>query len=417
VRALGTAQDFNDFLSPYVQTRIWLAGGDPYDAKSLVQYWPKDLDVPDFVRNGALDGTLALRHGVPSPYPITAFPLFVPFALAPWRVANVCWLLAESVSFVVLLYGLFQVTRPQIPDSRIDLLVLAPLLMAPFHTALAVENPVVVAIALATAAVALAEKRRRVLPAFMLACAIAVKPTVVLPFAIFFALRKSWRMLAYTAVMTTGLVLIAAIRLTGIGSWWTSFLSVNHGMFSSGGVNDFSSSNPIRFDLVNLQVVVSQVVGSASCAQYVSFALILIAAMIWLRLRKVSAEPPVLLDLAIASVISILSVYHRFHDAALLVFVVAWAISELGNGGSRRAGICLAAMLPFIVPGAALLRGVARSHPTIAVLSQNRLWNLFIAPHQVWLIAGMLLTLLFSQAKLRSFETRGCVPMPVTEAA
>jgi hypothetical protein len=417
-RALHPAGDFNDFLSPYVQARIWLSGGDPYDARALVEHWPRDIATPDFLKREAMDGSLARLHGVPSPYPITAFSLLVPVALLPWRIANLFWLGFEILSFLVLLVALLHITKAYVSKLRASLLVLAILPLAPIHTAFSVENIVIVAIALGTAAVLLEEKGYGLLAAVLLACGTAVKPTVALPFIGVFILRRRWGSLLCTAALFVSAFLVAEIRMIASGTQWlASFLAVNWGMFSPGGVNDFSSANPIRFDLVNLQVVLSQFVTSPQLAQYLSITVTLIALLLWLWFRRRVPEQPVLLDVAIASLITLLPVYHRFYDASLLIFAVAWAVTELRGTASIYAWICLAGTLPFMVPGAAALNALVRSSALIAAVSRGWWWNMFVGPHQVWLIAAMLVALLLAQRKLRHSEIRIPSVVPAVEAA
>jgi hypothetical protein len=407
LRALRPEGDFNDFLSPYVQARIWFAGGDPYDPNALVSHWPKDLPTPEFVKREARDGSLARLHGVPSPYPVTAFPLLLPVALAPWRVANLCWILFETLSFMVFFWGLLRIARARTSSLSAAALAVAILPLAPVHTAFAVGNPVVIAVAFATWAVALHGKGRTVLPALLLAFAAALKPTVALPFLLFFAIRKHWTTLAFTGVAGLAMFVVAQVRMSVSGTdWLTSFVSVNHGMFSPGGVNDFSSANPIRFDLVNIQVVMSQFVASPQLAQYLSIGVALVALLVWWRLRNRTPEQSVMLDLAIASMISLLPVYHRFYDVALIVFPVAWAITEWRGTLSRYAWVSLAAAIPFLVPGTALLSRTAHSSAAVEEFSKSWWWYLFIAPHQVWLVVAMLITLLLAQGKLRASKAK-----------
>jgi hypothetical protein len=168
---------------------------------------------------------------------------------------------------------------------------------------------------------------------------------------------------------------------------------------------------------LNLQVLMSQLVATPRLAQYLSVGLILITLLIWLSLRQRMPDQPMLLDLAILSVIALLPVYHRFYDAALLIFPIAWAIYELRSTVARHARVCLAMTVPFFLPGAAMLKGLAHFNATVETLSQSWWWNLFIAPHQVWLIASMLVTLLMAQRKLVSRELRIAAATPAAEAA
>ncbi|PYV70719.1 MAG: hypothetical protein DMG97_18485, partial [Acidobacteria bacterium] len=64
------------------------------------------------------------------------------------------------------------------------------------------------------------------------------------------------------------------------------------------------------------------------------------------------------------------------------------------------AQVILAATVPFLIPGAALLRHLASSQTFIGSLSRSWWWNPFIAPHEAWLVFLILLVLLSAVRKL-----------------
>src|SRR5437667_3115275 len=43
------ATDLNDFVAPYIQTRLLLKGLDPYSPKNLVRHWPEGARRPEFL--------------------------------------------------------------------------------------------------------------------------------------------------------------------------------------------------------------------------------------------------------------------------------------------------------------------------------------------------------------------------------
>jgi hypothetical protein len=153
-------------------------------------------------------------------------------------------------------------------------------------------------------------------------------------------------------------------------------------------------------------VVLSQFVTSPQLAQYLSITATLIALVLWPWFRRGVPEQPVLLDLAILSLIALLPVYHRFYDASLLLCAVALAVTELRGTASIYAWICLASTLPFMLPGAAALKALVRYSALIAAVSRGWWWKMFVGPHQVWLIAARLVALLLAQRKLRHNEIR-----------
>ena len=90
---------FNDFISPYIQTKAWLRGSDPYDPQTLAKLWPSEAARPSFVYPESLDGTLPAKRGIPSPYPLTAFPLLAPLVQVHWTAAALTWTIFNITAF------------------------------------------------------------------------------------------------------------------------------------------------------------------------------------------------------------------------------------------------------------------------------------------------------------------------------
>src|SRR5204863_10118300 len=101
-RAIRSGTEINDFISPYVQTRVWLGGEDPYDLDILARSWP--------VATNSSPAAL-LERGIPSPYPITGFPLLAPLSALPWKKANLIWAGLEVVFFALFVYSLWAIVR------------------------------------------------------------------------------------------------------------------------------------------------------------------------------------------------------------------------------------------------------------------------------------------------------------------
>ena len=390
VRAFRSSNDYNDFLSPYVQTKVWLSGQDPYDLGVLARSWP--------FRGESLKLSL-LARGIPSPYPITGFPLLAPLAALSWPNANLLWQVTEVLFFAILLASLLSIAKvSEVAGSRY-LIVLATLAFAPFHTALAVENVALVALTFAAAAIA-CERRNHLIAGLLLACGLALKPTVAFPAFVYLLVRRQWSSVLTSLGLCAVLLLTAAMRMMLVGTdWLSNYVANGRHLFDTGTVYDFSSANPLRFDLVNAQLVLSQFL-SRSLAQYVSAAIAIVGLIFWLQLRQRVRRDHALLDLSVLSVLALVPLYHRFYDAALLIFPVAWAITNLRGAAARYAQVILAATVPFLIPGAALLRHLASSQTFIGSLSRSWWWNPFIAPHEAWLVFLILLVLLSAVRKL-----------------
>jgi hypothetical protein len=392
IRALRSGDEYDDFISPYVQTKVWLSGQNPYDLDTLARSWP--------IQRASLERSLAAR-GIPSPYPITGFPLLAPIAAISWKNANLLWQVVEIAAFILFLASLASIVKRRANQSEESeyFIVLSALIFAPFHTGIAVENVAMVAIAFTTAALA-CKDRNRVAAGLLLACGIALKPTVAIPAFLLLLIRKQW----WSALTTVGayvvLLLIAAVRMMLAGTGWISdYIHNGQHLFDPGTIYDFSSANGLHFDLVNSQVIFSQFL-SRPLSQYVAAGIAVVSVLLWLYLRSEISGDSYLLDLSLLSVVVLVPLYHRFYDAALLIFPVAWAITNLRGTAAGWAKLILAATLPFTIPGAALLRHLADSNAFIRALAQSWWWNLFIAPHQAWLVLFVLMAILFARRKL-----------------
>lgn len=147
------AASFNDYISPYVQTRAWMQGEDPYSSQDLVRLWPPDADHPEFLSRELADGSLVFKRGIPTAYPLPAFVLNAPIASLPWHIAQPVWVVITLLSFVVTVASVMSVAN-LLPWTRWSLVFLAlALALAPFQTALAAGSIVSAAVAASAAAV------------------------------------------------------------------------------------------------------------------------------------------------------------------------------------------------------------------------------------------------------------------------
>jgi hypothetical protein len=169
-------------------------------------------------------------------------------------------------------------------------------------------------------------------------------------------------------------------------------------MFGSGAIDDYTSANRLRFDLLNLQLVLSQVLGKRLLTEGVSWLIVLGFLGWWGRsYRKQAAPHDGLFNLAILAVITLLPFYHRFTDAGMLFPALAWSISEAIRRHGSPAKAILILACPFLLPGAALLKALTASDPTVSGMALSWWWQLFVEPHQVWLLVAIVVLLLVVQ--------------------
>jgi hypothetical protein len=145
--------------------------------------------------------------------------------------------------------------------------------------------------------------------------------------------------------------------------------------------------------MVNLQAALFPVLQNRTYTQVATWAVFVVVLGLWFRAvcrdRRVG-----LLDLAILATATLLPLYHRFTDAGLLLVPVTWALTEIAGKMRAFAAGCLVLAVPFLIPGAAMLYEFSQQPGVLQRLSRTRVWDLFILPHQVWLILMICLLLL-----------------------
>jgi hypothetical protein len=396
VRALGrSGRDINDFISPYAQTRVWLSGRDPYAPSNLRELWPV-FPGPDFILKESVDGTLPAKNGLPSPYLDIAFPLLLPIAELPWRIAICVWVLMCVLAVFVVAAILVHLAGVRRHSQLALMIFVSALLLAPMQTAIATSNIVTVVFALGMVAVFCLTKNRAGMAGVLLTIAIALKPTVALPFAIYALVSRNRIKMITPAIVTAILLLfLTIIPQHGRTLWWKSFLANNQSMFAPGAVDDFSTANPLHFHMVNLQAALFPILQNRALTQIGAGLVFGVLLAFWFRAVRRDGQLG-LLDLAILAAAALLPVYHRFTDAGLLLVPVAWALREMQDKGERRgfAAGCLILASPFLLPGATMLHEFSGRSEILQNLSRSRWWDWFILPHECWLILMLCVVLL-----------------------
>lgn len=394
--------DFNDFISPYIQTQAWLKGQDPYDPRVVAGLWPRQADAPEFLLEEGRDGTLPAKRGIPSPYPIAAFPLLVPLALMPWPVAFAFWTIATTLAFVVIVYCVLLLGRIRVLSFEGLLVSAAAFAFAPFHTAISLTNIVVVVVAFGMLAIVSSEHHKIFSAGLLLAVATALKPTAALFFLIYFLVRGPWKSLVVAFAGTILLLAVADVRTWSVGVHWLPSYTLNaQRMFGAGAIDDYTPANVTRYDLLNLQLVFFQVVGRKLWAEILSWLVVLGLLGRWIISSRRQPDPTdPLLDLAILAAIGLLPFYHRFTDGGMLFPAVAWAIREFYRFRRVAAGVTLIFATPFLVPGAAILQVLRASNARVDALARDWWWQFLLAPHQVWMVLAISVTLLVAQGQL-----------------
>src|ERR1700680_2529992 len=389
------APNFNDFISPYTQTRAWIKSMDPYSPATLVAIWPRDAGQPSFLKKDLADGSLVLKRGIPTAYPPTSFVLLAPVTWLPWHVAHRVWLAIGLLAFGLTVLSLMLLTDFQWREERTYLFLALALALAPFHTGLAAGSIVIVAVGFCAVGVLAADRQWNVAAGALFGIAVGLKPQIGLPFLVYYLLRRRWRVVTTSATLLAILAAVAVLHLTMSHTpWLDNYRYDNRVLFAHGSLGDFTESDPLRFGLLNLQVLLYTFVHDRAGANVGAMVVAGVLGLLWLLLLQRRAHGNnELLELASLIVLSLLPVYHRLYDASLLIFPLAWSLAELSGSRKELAKGALLLILVFLVPGGSALEQLQHTSHLVA-LQQSWWWTHIVMPHQVWALLFLSVLLL-----------------------
>src|SRR5205085_12161330 len=115
---------------------------------------------PPFLVRESADGSLPRKRGIPSPYIVLAFPLLLPIAELPWRVAICVWVVLSLFATGVVSWMLVKLVGGSGRNQLVFPITISVLLLAPIQTAIATSNIVTIVFAIGmVAAFCVTEKR------------------------------------------------------------------------------------------------------------------------------------------------------------------------------------------------------------------------------------------------------------------
>lgn len=411
------AADFNDFISPYTQSRALILGKDPYSPEILVQLWPvKGAHRPEFLAKDLADGSLIMKRGIPTAYPLTCLFLLAPLAVLPWPAAYFAWLIITACLTLGVIWSLASFVGEGIGRDRVAfdkndwrsyVFVAFTLALAPLHTGFAAASIVISTVALCGIALSLERRGSEASAGILFGIAICLKPQIGLPFLACYLLRRHWRLAAIAIVVVPTTALLAWARLAIGGTpWLQNYRMDNKVLLATGILSDFTERNSIRFSLINLQVLFYALLHRAAAANLLAFAISGILFGIWLvlMLRRGSRNRDLLLPISTLVVLSLFPVYHRFYDAFLLIVPLCWSLREFSGPRNKFARGALLLMLPFLVPGGSALEQLQASGKIPQAIVGSWWWNGIVMPHQIWFLLLLSWLLLWSMASERLSE-------------
>jgi len=387
VRYLREPASWNDLSQSYTASKLWLRGKNPCDPRNFVALWLQEgrsrLQVSDI-----------RTHLAPPPGSLV---VMAPIAAFPWPVARILWSTVLLAAFGLTVWALAVVGGFRRDELRTLLFVAACFALAPFQTGMANGNSTILLVGACSVAIWAARNERDVTAGILFGIACSLKPQTAAFLVLYYLVKQRWRVFGAAVACTLGLVLLAAVYLQFHGvSWIHDYLNNARGFLTANKIDDFSSANPIRFTLINLQVPFFAITGRSALANLLALGAGILLLCFWLYWAVQRRQPVLdLLCLGTASVIGLLPVYHRFYDAALLVVPLSWIMAPLAAKSKTRAQVALLLMAPFLVPGAAVLQQLASSGHIPDAVAQSWGWNAIVMPHETWAMLLLCLVLLY----------------------
>jgi len=404
IRAVQNSTQFNDFLSPYIQADAWTRGLDPYGPQTLLKLWPAQAAHLQFIPREVADGSIIAKRGIPTAYPITSLVLVAPLSWLPWNLAYGLWFAINLALFGVMLSVLVELAGFSYRDIRGGLLIALVLALAPFHTGFVTGNVALVAVELGVVAVWTARQRHDIATAVLLAVSAGLKPQIGLCFLLYYLVRRRWRIFAGAAALLALFAAVGLLRLeVSHTPWFGNYLNDNHVLLESGILANFTPVNPMRFGLLNLQVILYSMVGSVGVANHLAELIGVVFLGAWLLIvlqRRIRQDD--LLDLSAIAVMSLLPVYHRFYDAVLLVLPLCWVVASYRKA-RLPAILALLLMVPFLIPGGTILQTMQTDGHIPSSLAEHWWWDTIVMPHEIWALFLLSLLLLYEMAVHRDF--------------
>jgi hypothetical protein len=400
VRYLREPSNWNDLSQNYTASKLWLQGKSPSDPRNFSILWKREAD-------SHLDVTDIRTHLAP---PLGELVVLAPIAALPWKLAKMLWLTVLLGTFALTVWALALSAgfRWREDNLRTLAFIAACLALAPFQTGIASGNPSILVIGLCAMAIWAAHRQHDVTAGILFGVACGVKPQIGAFLVLYYLVRGRWKLFATAVSTTAGLVLVAVSYLWLRGAAWTQdYLHNAKGFVTANSIDDFSGANPIRFTLINLQVPFFSITGHSSSANLLAFSVGVLLVCAWLYWIARSNEQGLeLLSLGAIAIISLLPVYHRFYDAALLVVPLCWCMTHIGmtrfgaaRTGERSNRVATAAlflMVPFLVPGTAFLQQLAAHGKVPDAVKHSWWWDRIVMPHETWALVLLCLVLLYA---------------------
>lgn len=342
-----------DFKAIYFGTRCLIEHRDPYQESELLKVFESEGggNLSDPTEAGRKQAEM-LYVNVP-----TSFLVVAPFAQLKWPAAHLLWMTVTGAALMLsafLIWSLASEASPILSGALICIWIIncIPLLL--------LGNAAGIAISFCAIGVwTFARRRFEMLGVTLFSLSIVLKPQDICLVWLFYLLaggtyrRRAWQIFSLSMLLCLG-----AIAWTSQSSPnWPSELHQNIvSTITPGGVNDPGPSHLRTLTvgtMTDLQSVLSIFWNNPRFYDAASFTICGALMLLWILafLRSSSPARDPWLALAFVSCLTLLPVYHRTHDAKLLLLVIP-ACAFLGKTNAR-----IGRVAALVTTGALVLTG------------------------------------------------------------
>jgi hypothetical protein len=323
-----------------------------------------------------------------------------PIGALPWPAAKIAWLIVLLAAFAVTVWSLIMTAGFRLGEPRTIAFIAACLALAPFHTGIAAENQTILVVGLCALGIWAASRDRDISAGLLFGAACSLKPHIGSFLVLYYLINRRWRLFATAIGLTAALALIAIgwMEISGV-VWRADYLHNIKVLTAQNRIDDFTAENPIRFLLINLQVPFYSFTQQARSANILAMSMgaVLICVWMYFVLRR-GARGSELLALAAIAVIGLMPIYHRLYDASLLTIPLCWCLTPPAGRLKNVATAALILILPFAIPGPAILQQMAQHHRVPDSWTRAWWWDRVLMPHESWLLLALSLVLLYGLA-------------------
>jgi hypothetical protein len=312
-----------DFEPVYYHSRFLVQHQDPY-----IEEHAKYLQLKSGGHIRTNSPTPASDISIPCVYPPTALFLAAPLALLEWRFADLIWMTLLAASIVIaalLMWSAAAEHAPLLAGFLIGFMLINSV------TLLFEANAAGLAVGLGVIALSLFFRQRfELVGVFCLAVSLCLKPHDAAFMWLFLLLAGgTLRIRALQTLIVVALIALPAVLwVSRVSPNWRQEMSSNIALISlPGSVNDpgpTSSTHLITNSAINLQTLFAVFLNKSTFynpATYILCALLLLP-FVWVTIRNRDLPVNKWLGIAAISALSMLPVYHRHHDARMLLLAV-----------------------------------------------------------------------------------------------